>query len=241
MNQEAAAGEGATEEAAGEAAVPPRLTGGALTRSRILDAAALLMTSVGLTRTTTKQIAREAGCSEATLYKHFRDQEEIFVRVLRDRAPRFTDALSRLPGRVGVGEVAEHLEEVTRTGVAFYRQSFPMAASLFASPDLLAAHREKLDLTVSGPQEATQSLATYLREEQGLGRLSQDIDPDAAANLLIGACFHRAFLDLFFAPEPPEGLLRPASEADFAKETVRALLGGIAVRTPVGGARPGGQ
>ncbi|MFJ2441092.1 MULTISPECIES: TetR family transcriptional regulator [unclassified Streptomyces] len=54
----------------------PLLTGGALTRARILDAAASLMTTVGLTRTTTKEIARAVGCSEAALYKHFRDKKE---------------------------------------------------------------------------------------------------------------------------------------------------------------------
>ncbi len=82
-----------------DAAAP--LTGGALTRSRILDAAAALMTTVGLTRTTTKQIAREAGCSEAALYKHFRNKEEIFVRVLHERVPQFSDVLEQLPGHAG--------------------------------------------------------------------------------------------------------------------------------------------
>ncbi|MCL7376464.1 TetR/AcrR family transcriptional regulator [Streptomyces sp. 35G-GA-8] len=214
-----------------EAAAPP-LTGGALTRSRILDAAARLMGTVGLTRTTTKEIARAAGCSEAALYKHFRDKEEIFVGVLHERAPRFTDALARLPGRVGEGEVAGHLEEVARVGVLFYRGTFPMAASLFASPDLLVAHRKRLGLDGSGPHEVSRSVAAYLAAEQELGRVSPDIDPDAAALLLVGACFHRAFLGLFFAPDPPEGVLRPRSEADFARETVRALLAGIAPPGP---------
>jgi AcrR family transcriptional regulator len=208
----------------------PPLTGGALTRSRILDAAARLMSTVGLTRTTTKEIAREAGCSEAALYKHFRDKEEIFVRVLQERAPRFTDALARLPGRVGEGEVTAHLEEVVGVALLFYRQTFPMAGSLFASPDLLAAHRGKLDLAGAGPQEPTHSLARYVSAEQELGRVSPAVDPHAAATLLIGACFHRAFLDLFFAQNPPPGALRPESEAEFAKETVRALMHGIAPR-----------
>ncbi|MFE2037221.1 TetR/AcrR family transcriptional regulator [Streptomyces scopuliridis] len=219
-----------------EAAAPP-LTGGALTRSRILDAAARLMSTVGLTRTTTKEIAREAGCSEAALYKHFRDKEEIFVSVLHERAPRFTDALARLPGRVGEGEVAGHLEEVARVGVLFYRGTFPMAASLFASPDLLVAHRKRLGLDGSGPHEVSRSVAAYLAAEQELGRVSPDIDPDAAALLLVGACFHRAFLGLFYAPDPPEGTLRPEGEAEFARETVRVLLTGIA---PPGGTLPPG-
>ncbi|TJZ54480.1 TetR/AcrR family transcriptional regulator [Streptomyces piniterrae] len=210
-----------------DAAAP--LTGGALTRSRILDAAALLMTTVGLTRTTTKQIAREAGCSEAALYKHFRNKEEIFVRVLHERVPQFSDALARLPDQAGDERgPAGHLQEVTLAAVRFYRRAFPMAASLFASPELLATHRRKLDeLGTVGPQTATQHLAAYLKAEQALGRISAGLDPHAAAGLLIGACFHRAFLDLFFGAEAPEGALRPEGEEEFAAETVRALLAGL--------------
>ncbi|GGU79771.1 TetR family transcriptional regulator [Streptomyces albospinus] len=210
-----------------DAAAP--LSGGALTRSRILDAAAALMTGVGLTRTTTKQIAKEAGCSEAALYKHFRNKEEIFVRVLHERVPRFSEALAELPDRAGDERgPAGLLQEVTLAAVRFYRRTFPIAASLFASPELLATHRRKLDeLGSVGPQNASQQLAAYLEAEQKLGRIASAVDPRAAANLLIGACFHRAFLDLFFDGEAPADALCPASEEEFAAETVRALLGGL--------------
>ncbi|MEU5211514.1 TetR/AcrR family transcriptional regulator [Streptomyces sp. NPDC020742] len=207
-------------------------TGGALTRSRILDAAAALMTTVGLTRTTTKQIAREAGCSEAALYKHFRNKEEIFIRVLHERAPQFSAALEQLPRRAGDEQgPEEHLREVALAAVHFYRRSFPMAASLFASPELLQTHRRTLrELGTAGPQNATQHLAAYLEAEQARGRVRPGLDPRAMATLLIGACFHRAFLDLFFDGEAPPGALQPESEEEFATETVRALLAGLSPR-----------
>lgn len=205
---------------------PTPLTGGALTRSRILDAAAHLMGTVGLARTTTKAIAREAGCSEAALYKHFRDKEEIFVGVLHERAPRFSEALSELPHRAGEGEVAGHLREVATVAVQFYRQSFPMAGSLFASPELLAAHRHRLNLEAAGPHTPTKQLTAYLVAEQQLGRVRADIAPEAAATLLIGACFHRAFLALFFATGAPAGVLDPPDDDAFAARTVHALLTG---------------
>ncbi|MFG2287194.1 TetR/AcrR family transcriptional regulator [Streptomyces sp. NPDC048595] len=213
-----------------DAAAP--LTGGARTRARILDAAAALMATVGLTRTTTKQIAREAGCSEAALYKHFRSKEEIFVRVLHERAPRFSTALERLPDVVGDERgPSGHLQEVALAAVRFYRRAFPMAASLFASPELLATHRRKLDeLGTAGPQNASRQLADYLRAEQELGRVSSAVDPHAAATLLIGACFHRAFLDLFFGTEAPAGALLPETEEEFAAQTARALLDGLTPR-----------
>jgi AcrR family transcriptional regulator len=217
-----------TPDPAEETAPAEPLTGGALTRARVLDAAARLMTRVGLTRTTTKEIAREAGCSEAALYKHFRDKEEIFVRVLRERAPRLSDALAHLPERVGQDTVAEHLEEVVRVAVPFYCRSFPIAGSLFASPELLAAHRSRLGN--AGPHLTSSHLAEYLAAEQRLGRISPGVDPDAAAMLLIGACFHRAFLEVFYGSEAPEGALEPGSTDEFATATVRALLDGVLPR-----------
>ena len=200
---------------------PPR------TRDRILDAAARLMDSVGLVRTTTKEIAREAGCSEAALYKHFRDKEELFVGVLRERSPRLADELDALLGRAGEGDVTENLRQVARTALAFYRRSFPMAGSLFASPDLLAAHRRRLTPPAQGPQQPSERLAAYLAAERDLGRLSPAVGPEASAALLIGACFHRAFLTVFWGEDAPgSGALRPASDEEFAVETVRALLAG---------------
>ncbi|QUH02913.1 TetR/AcrR family transcriptional regulator [Saccharopolyspora erythraea] len=201
-------------------AAVPALTGGALTRSRILDAAARLMSTAGIVRTTTKEIARAAGCSEAALYKHFQDKEEIFVRVLHERAPRLAQAVTELPGRAGDGDVAGHLREVVGIAVGFYRESFPMAASLFASPELLAAHRRKL-APGTGPEVPTRHLADYLRAEQRLGRVAADVNADAAATLLIGACFHRAFLDLFFSSAAQD-------DEQFAADIVHAALDGIA-------------
>ncbi len=203
---------------------PQPLTGGARTRARILDAASQLMSSVGINRTTTKEIARAAGCSEATLYKHFRDKSEIFMRVLRERVPDFTATLAGLPARAGESTPTAQMTEVAQLALAFFRRTYPMAASLLATPELLAAHRRRLDFHAAGPHQATRLLSQYLAAEQSLGRVAADIDPDAAAALLIGACFHRAFLDLYFADEPPPGGLPLSDDREFAAETVRTLL-----------------
>ena len=48
------------------------------TRDHILDAAAHVMHTLGMARTTTKEIAQAAGLSEAALYRHFADKAELF-------------------------------------------------------------------------------------------------------------------------------------------------------------------
>jgi AcrR family transcriptional regulator len=171
------------------------------TRDRILDAAAHVMRTRGLARATTKEIAKAAGFSEAALYKHFRDKTEIFLAVLAERTPsHLGPLLAGLNGRVGQATVQATLEEVAAAAVEFYRQSFPMAASLFSEPQLLAAHRDALHERDAGPQHVGNALAAYLAAEQRIGRVHPEADPHAAAALLLGACLQRAFLGHFTAP-----------------------------------------
>jgi AcrR family transcriptional regulator len=196
------------------------------TRDRMLDAAARVMRTRGLARATTKEIAKEAGYSEAALYKHFRDKTDLFLAVLSERAPNTLAAvLSRLPQRLGQGTVGETLDEVARAAIAFYRQNFPMAASLFAEPQLLAAHREALRARNAGPAHVGDAVAGYLAAERQLGRVRPDADPRAAAALLLGACLQHAFLG-HFTDQPADD----DADRQFAAALVRTLMEGLVPR-----------
>jgi AcrR family transcriptional regulator len=168
------------------------------TRDRMLDAAAHVMRTRGLARATTKEIAKEAGYSEAALYKHFRDKTDLFLAVLNERAPNtLATLLGQLGQRVGQAVVRETLEDIARAAIAFYRHNFPMAASLFSEPRLLAAHRQALRERGTGPARVGEAVAGYLSAERDLGRIRSGADPQAAAALLLGACFQHAFLSHF--------------------------------------------
>ena len=192
------------------------------TRERIIDAAEHLLRTTGLARTTTKRIAREAGCSEAALYKHYRSKEEIYVRVLKDRLPRLNPLLEELsedPGDLGV----EHnLTRVAEHAVRFYEQSIVITASLFAEPDLKKRHFEGVRELGQGPQIPLEALARYLRAERERGAVRPDADPDAAAALLLGACSQRAFVY-----DATEGMPPPQPAEEFAAGLVHTLLRGL--------------
>ncbi|MGO1172871.1 MAG: TetR/AcrR family transcriptional regulator [Actinomycetaceae bacterium] len=173
-------------------AVPPA-------RERILDAAAAIMRRDGLVRATTRQIAREAGCSEALLYKHFPDKRDIFLRVLVDRSPRLDLAVER----AGAGTVVANLEHLVADLLEFYEQGFPIAASIFSSAALLRAHREAMSARGAGPDAPAAAVARYLDEERRLGRLP-DVDTDAVARLLTGAALHEAFLATYTGSPIPD-------------------------------------
>lgn len=146
----------------------------------------------GLAHATTKEIAKAAGFSEATLYKHFADKTELFVQVLAERLPRFVPVVKQL--QPGDGDVPANLRLVAAAAIEFYADSFPISASIFAEPKVLDAHRVGLRRTGSGPHKANEGLTAYLTAEQGLGRVRADADPASLAALLLGACFQHAFL-----------------------------------------------
>jgi AcrR family transcriptional regulator len=193
------------------------------TRERILDAANQVMSTLGLARATTKQIARAAGYSEATLYKHFSGKTELFLAVLIERLPALVELLRRLPDQAGQGVVAQRLEEVASQALRFYERSVPMLASLFAEPALLARHRQALAALGAGPHQVNELLAAYLRAERDLGRIDASVDPNAGAAMLLGACFQRAFFSAFSGQPIPA-----AERARFAASLVTCLLSGRA-------------
>ncbi|NBE50099.1 TetR/AcrR family transcriptional regulator [Streptomyces boluensis] len=194
-------------------------------RERILTAAHELMRTIGLARTTTKEIAKAAGCSEAALYKHFASKEELFVSVLQERLPQLSPLLHRLVADPGSRSVEENLVEIARAAALFYEQSFPIAASLYAETQLRNRHQEALREMGTGPHMPITGLDGYLRAEQQAGRIAAHADTFAAASLLLGACAQRSFAYDTDGPHPP-----PPVDT-FATGLVRTLLAGIATES----------
>jgi AcrR family transcriptional regulator len=194
------------------------------TRDQILDAASSLIRNIGLGHTTTREIASAAGLSEAALYRHFSDKAELFLCVIGERLPELVAALHDLPARAGQRTVRANLEDIVRLALPFYDQTLPIAASLFAEPDLLARHQAKMRAKNAGPHRSVEQLATYIRAEQRLGRVSPRVDPDAAAALLIGSCLGRSLMRRFLGEED-----QPAADERFVKSVVRTLIEGLAI------------
>jgi AcrR family transcriptional regulator len=190
------------------------------------EAAEKVMRERGLARSTTREIAREAGFSEGALYKHFDSKEDLFLHVLVERLPSFVALSKELPGRVGVGTVEETLGEVARSSLAFFARGVPMFASIFSEPALLSRHTQEIRRRGGGPHRANEAVAAYLRAERDLGRVREDADPEAAAAMLLGACFQRAFLRQFLDEE-----FDPTEEESFARDVVGTLMRSL---SPVG-------
>ena len=193
------------------------------TRDHILDAAVDVMHTLGLGRTTTKEIAQAAGLSEAALYRYFDDKSQLFLCVISERLPQLAAILQDLPGRVGKRTVRANLEEVGRVALPFYEQTLPVAAGMFAEPDLLAKHQAYMHKSGVGPYRALEQLAAYIRAEQRAGRVNTRVEPESVASVVIGACLQRVMLRQFTGRSDP-----PEADERFSKALLRTLMHGLA-------------
>jgi AcrR family transcriptional regulator len=190
------------------------------TRDAILDGALTVMRTRGLARSTTKEIARAAGYSEATLYKLFADKVDLFLCVLAERLPPVSVVRDGAASLAGRDSVAANLHLITTEITRFYLIMLPVGMSIFSDTGLLARHREDVRARGAGPESLTNGVRAYLAAEQAAGRVRADAPLAGAAMALAGACMQRAFLWCF------DDIREPGDRAvnTFAADVVAAVL-----------------
>jgi AcrR family transcriptional regulator len=193
------------------------------TRRTILDAAQRLIEKEGFVRLTTREIAREAGCAEGTLFKHFKRKEDLCLAVVLENSPTFKNAIA--DKHAGAGSVRKNLEEMALAAIRFSDKLIPMAAVLLADAKLLTRHRHVLTERGGGPKDVLDLIVTYISEEQRHGRISRDAEPPVVGALLLGTCFHRAFIRQVMGRN-----LVPVSDREFAIGLTATLMRGLLPR-----------
>jgi AcrR family transcriptional regulator len=190
-------------------------------RRQILEAAERVFRSKGLTGATTREIARDAGCADGTLYLHFADRLALLSAVLDACLPDFRESLDNLKDLAGKRTVRLNFEMVAASCLNFFEQMQPVACSLFAEPGLLEAHRRHLREQGRGPHISEALVSAYIRAEQKLGRIDRRASPESLYSMLLGACFHRVFISSFMGESAS-----PANEV-FVRKLVDNLLRGM--------------
>jgi AcrR family transcriptional regulator len=186
-------------------------------RKAILQAAEKLILERGLSGVTTRQISREAGCSEGALYVHFRGRLELLLAVLEESLPEMLGPLQTLQERVGRGSPQANLATALGGIFRFHQRATPLAAGLFAEPALLAAYRASLARQGKGPHLSMKVLENYVAAEQRLGRIDRRADAKQAAYVMMSASFFRAFSEQFFG-----ATMRPSWDK-FARQLIAVL------------------
>jgi AcrR family transcriptional regulator len=166
-------------------------------REAILAATLALVPERGIAKLTTREIASEAGVSEASVYYHFGDRAGLLlaafeqgvqplneIRELELEGRGEHDSDRRQPLVDVLGRIGDKLE-------GFLDQVFPVVVAAQSDPELHAALTDYMREHDLGPHRGVRGLGGYLKAEQDAGRLEPEIDTDAAALMLIGACFIR--------------------------------------------------
>ena len=192
------------------------------TRSSILEAAEQLILDRGLGYATTKEIARAAGCAEGSIYRHFQDKHALFMELVRSRYAGYFELMESLPERAGKSTVRRNLEEVVMASLDFHYGIVPIMGGSLAEHELVQEHRDHFHKQNTGPMKIIRNLTDYLRREQRLGRVSDRVSAEHAAQVILGASFAHAFLQRFLG----EGTIDEPNER-FGKEVVKTALRGL--------------
>jgi AcrR family transcriptional regulator len=187
-------------------------------RARILAAAERVLRTKGLAGTTTREIVREAGVAEGTLYLYFKNRAELFLAMFDEHLAPFARPLQSLVFDRSSDPPETVLLDVVTRFLRFHHDIAPLLASLFAEPELLQAYRAAVLSRSGDAPRVMPPLVAYLRAQQKLGTI-KPADPAVIGEALLSACFARAFHDAFFADRPSE-----AAERKFLRALIRTLI-----------------
>ncbi|MCB1025260.1 MAG: TetR/AcrR family transcriptional regulator [Acidobacteria bacterium] len=192
-------------------------------REQILRIAMQRFSKNGFQGTTTKRIAEEAGVSEAMVFKHFANKEELYADIIDFKACNHG---SKDP----FDKIKNELESKDDFGV-FYGMALEAFNNHEEDRDfmrlLLYSALEKHDLArmffesfVAGIYEF---LSEYIRERQKDGAF-REIEPKVAVRAFVGMMVHHSLSNILW--DTDQKILKISNE-DAAKDFATLFLNGI--------------
>lgn len=153
-------------------------------RATLFAAAERVLLRDGVGGLTSRAVTEEAGVAKGVLHRHFVDFDDFLAELIRDHIALLGLESSWLHESVGRGSLVSNLAD------ALMRTFTPTALGLIA----VAGSRNdvRARLRVSTPSgipiltESTAMVASYLRAERQLGRLTPQADTERLAFALIG-------------------------------------------------------
>lgn len=186
------------------------------TAQKIIDAAMELIRDKGYVATTTKDIARQAGVNECTLFRKFGGKKDIVLAGVDQekwRAHVTPDAFSPV-----VWELGPDLEMFMNTYMERITPDFVNLSIGLRAPQI---YEETAPFIMMIPKAFLSSLAGYFGRMEEMGKLRHG-DYEAWAMTIFSATFGYTFLNASFQNE-----LSPLSRRAYIKNSVELFLNGI--------------
>jgi AcrR family transcriptional regulator len=169
-------------------------------RDQLFDAAERVLLRDGPSGLSSRAVTSEAGCAKGVLHRHFADFDTFLAELVRDRITRIGDQGDALCDAAGTGTVAGNLAGALT--VLFDSVALEIVGLVTSRHQLLDTLRQTTTTGIPVLTEAAAMVASYLRAEQDLGRITREADVDALAPTLIGAA-HLQFAGRRGTPLPP--------------------------------------
>jgi AcrR family transcriptional regulator len=151
-------------------------------RQRVLSAALEVLAESGMPGFTIESVARRAGASKATLYRHWPSAAALLVDAM--------DAEVRPLPAVATGDVrADMISLLTGVAAMLDRSPFPELMAAFVD----AAERDPAlaGLQASLTERRREPLLRVVLEAAKQGAITTDVDPELVVDLLAGPFFYR--------------------------------------------------
>lgn len=196
-------------------------------RLQILDAAANLFSVNGFRGTTTKEIARDAGVSEALVFRHFATKDKLYEAILDGRAcvnglhefpweenEKIKKAIEEGDDRAVFYNIALDALNKQQADVAFMRLIFYSALEEHElSERFFGEYVSRIYKFVGG----------YIKRRQAEGEM-RDMDPRIAVRVLIGVLVHHSLNNILWDKERK---VLDISNETAAREFSEVILRGI--------------
>jgi AcrR family transcriptional regulator len=156
-----------------------------LTRERLLDAAARAFARDGLRGATTREIAREAGVNEVTLFRHFKSKEQLLRAVLQ----------SGLASEIALMEMHSSWKENLRESMEKYGRHYyshleekkGIARAFLAEAQVLPKSTQTMIAQVIRP--VRERLVSILADAQQAGVIRSDLNIECALDAFRNALY----------------------------------------------------
>ncbi|WP_431949685.1 TetR family transcriptional regulator [Nocardia lijiangensis] len=157
---------------------------GAASRERILDAAAAVFAQVGYDRARMADVVEASGMTKGSVYFHFESKEALAVAVLTEKHAQWLD---RVQARLATAPPGLQRMEALLPAMLDLHRDDPDAWVISRLAHNLAEVPATRILATELARRWIDRVADLIRDAQHIGEVSDEVDPQLLATVLVGA------------------------------------------------------
>ncbi len=155
-------------------------------RQRLLEGAARVFARDGIAGSTTREIAREAGVNEVTLFRHFQSKDGLIAAVIRENFGAAAIQAHQVPPVLS----SDLRTDLTKYAVGYdelLKENLPLIRTMIGEIHHHADHERQVFKAIFRPLR--ESLVARLQAASTDGQLIPTGDPEILADLFLGMIF----------------------------------------------------